>query len=300
MEGDAVADVPYFDQVTINPDRGTSPVGLTSSNNVIRFRVFSDVHNPDVSVSCAIDGANAPVSHIGGVVYEITPSLSGGTAAGTAKTLKISVTNDTGSYPASSDKGMELLVFPDGQTFGKWEDIRLNEIRTTDGDAIELYNTSTYPVVIAGMRIRKDKDRIFTVPGYMVMKANGFAVLGCDDDVYAGGSYLALGTVSNGLSGTKALLLELRRPKLADDPDGANGTNIDSFVNTTIAAPNKDNWDNNAGVEKPIPVAAGRKTDGSGDWYTFSAASIGASNSGSTVTTTRFTRTYSQAGGSDE
>jgi hypothetical protein len=215
--------------------------------------------------------------------------------------LKISVTNDIGTFPAAGDKGFEVLVFPSGQTFGKWGDIRINEIRTTSGDGIELYNTSPNPVVVAGMRIRKDKDRIFTIPGYMVMKGNGFAVLGCDDDVPMGAGYLVLGTVSNGLSGTKALLLELRRPKLVGDPDGANGTNIDSFVNTRLATPDKDNWDDNAGVELPIPVGAGRATDGAGEWYVFSGMSIGMSNSNSVPDTSKkFTRRYSQAGGSDE
>lgn len=281
LAADAVADKPYITNVVINPDKPTA--GLTPTDNVIRFSVYHDVHGAAPTVT----SGNGSVTPVSGVVYEVKPSLSG-SSAGTAATITMTASNSQGSYAES----VSVLVYPAGQSFGAYGDIRLNEIYTQSSDAIELYNTSDKPVVIAGMRIRKNKDRIFTIPGYMVMKAKGFAVLGCNGKNYTGDA-LNLGTVSNGLSGSKSLLIELRKPK--EEGDETNSVNIDDFVNIakSVSAPNKDSaWDTDGLIEHDFECA-GRHPDGSGGWYKLNVPTIGKTNSTATRGSA-FTQSYNQ------
>lgn len=278
---DAVADKPYITSVVINPDNPMT--GLTPSENVVWFSVYRDVH----SAAPTIVSGNGSVSHVSGVVYEIRPLLSG-SAAGTTTAITLTASNAQGSC----EEKVTVLVYPAGQSFGAYDDIRLNEIYTKSDDAIELYNTSDKPVVIAGMRIRKNKDRIFTVPGYMVMKAGGYAVLGCNGKDYDGDA-LNLGTVANGLSGSKSLLIELRKPK--EEGDDTNSVNIDDFVNIakSVSNPNKDSaWDTDNLIEFDFECA-GRHPDGSDGWYVLNTPTIGKTNSSATKGLS-FTQSFNQ------
>ncbi len=290
LKEDAVACPPYIANIAINPDKAT-PTGLTPGDNIIRFKVYYDAHSAEPSVV----SSNGNPAKTGGMWY-VMPTLSG-SAAGTETTITLTASNAAG---LTSEK-ITVLAFAAGTTFGTYSDIRLNEIRTSTKDGIELYNTSSKPVVIAGMRIRKNKDRIFTVPGYMVMKAGGYAVLGCNGKDYstAGTAYLNLGTVANGLSGSKSLLIELRKPKI--EGDLTNSTNIDAFVNiaTSVAYPDKNSaWDTENLVQWPITNGAGRAPNGSGAWYLFSTDTMGASNP-TTSSGSKFTQTYHQDGTDD-
>ncbi len=289
---DAVACPPYIANIKINPDKPAT--GLTPEDNIIQFSVYYDAYSAAPSVSSTM----GTPSKIEGIVWQIKPTLTG-SSTGTENTITLTATNATGPYASK----ITVLGFSAATTFDTYGKIRINEIRTSTKDGIELYNTSSQPVVIGGMRIRKNKDSLFIIPGYMVMKGYGYAVLGCNGKDYSttGTAYLNLGTVANGLSGSKSLLIELRKPKI--EGDLTNSTNIDSFVNisTSVASPNKDStWDIDNFVEKAIGdgQSVGRKPDGTGPWYLFTntTTSMGASNSASINAGTAFTQTYHQDG----
>lgn len=295
-KADAVADGAYLHAIHFNP-ASAEPTGITAgSGNLITVEAFSDAFSAISSVKIFVNGAETPMTLTGDdtFTYQASPSFSGNSA-----TVKIEIENDI----ATDKKEFEVKIYPGGTAFGSPTEIRLNEI-ATKSDWIEIYNPSSKPVAIGGMRIRKNKDRIFTIPSHMTLDAGGFGILKfkvTDPSSYTdpGSSYLLLGAVTNGLSGSKSLLIELRRRKV-DGED--NSTNIDSFVNitTTDKAPNKDSaWDveGAAAIEYEITASAGRKPDGSGDWYTFESSNTkGSSNAGST-TDKKFTQKYHQTPG---
>ncbi len=284
LAADAEATAPYIANIVINPD--SPDEGLTPSKNVLQFSVYSDVHNPSVTVECSLGTA----VHVSGTIYRVSPNLSSTAANGKETAITLTAVNDTGT----SKEDIKVYAFQEGQEFGSYDKICLNEILTKDGDAIELYNKSDKPVVIGGMRIRKNKDKIFAIPGYMVLRAGGYAVLGCNGKGYTGASALNLGTVSNGISGSKSLLIELRRRKI-DNED--NTPNVDYFVNinTTYTRPDKDSpWDmEGASYYQHTFSGAGRHPDGTGSWFILTPATIGSSNASATKGA-QFTQSYNQ------
>ena len=149
-----------------------------------------------------------------------------------------------------------------------------NEVNA-DAKYIELYNPAEGDIDLSGYKIFKnnegflqnsDKTADFVIAEGTILKAGGFAVLGCKGNKITH-SALDLGVSATGVSGAKSLLLELV---------DKTGKRVDYFVNSAFEKPRAvDAWDDTP--EHSFEVAA-RYPDAT-KWYTAAVATPGASNS---------------------
>ena len=149
-----------------------------------------------------------------------------------------------------------------------------NEVNA-DAKYIELYNPAEGDIDLSGYKIFKnnegflqnsDKTADFVIAEGTILKAGGFAVLGCKGNKITH-SALDLGVSATGVSGAKSLLLELV---------DKTGKRVDYFVNSGFEKPRAvDAWDDTP--EHSFEVAA-RYPDAT-KWYTAAVATPGASNS---------------------
>ncbi|MBQ5879042.1 MAG: CotH kinase family protein, partial [Alistipes sp.] len=140
---------------------------------------------------------------------------------------------------------------------------------------IELYNPAEGDIDLSGYKIFKnnegflqnsDKTADFVIAEGTILKAGGFAVLGCKGNKITH-SALDLGVSATGVSGAKSLLLELV---------DKTGKRVDYFVNSAFEKPRAvDAWDDTP--EHSFEVAA-RYPDAT-KWYTAAVPTPGASNS---------------------
>ena len=149
-----------------------------------------------------------------------------------------------------------------------------NEVNA-DAKYIELYNPAEGDIDLSGYKIFKnnegflqnsDKTADFVIAEGTILKAGGFAVLGCKGNKITH-SALDLGVSATGVSGSKSLLLELV---------DKTGKRVDYFVNSAFEKPRAvDAWDDTP--EHSFEVAA-RYPDAA-KWYTAAVPTPGASNS---------------------
>ena len=149
-----------------------------------------------------------------------------------------------------------------------------NEVNA-DAKYIELYNPAEGDIDLSGYKIFKnnegylqnsDKTADFVIAEGTILKAGGFAVLGCKGNKITH-SALDLGVSATGVSGAKSLLLELV---------DKTGKRVDYFVNSAFEKPRAvDAWDDTP--EHSFEVAA-RYPDAA-KWYTAAVPTPGASNS---------------------
>ncbi|MBQ5394578.1 MAG: CotH kinase family protein, partial [Alistipes sp.] len=149
-----------------------------------------------------------------------------------------------------------------------------NEVNA-DAKYIELYNPAEGDIDLSGYKIFKnnegflqnsDKTADFVIAEGTILKAGGFAVLGCKGNKITH-SALDLGVSATGVSGAKSLLLELV---------DKTGKRVDYFVNSGFEKPRAvDAWDDTP--EHSFEVAA-RYPDAA-KWYTAAVPTPGASNS---------------------
>ena len=152
--------------------------------------------------------------------------------------------------------------------------VLFNEVNA-DAKYIELYNPAEGDIDLSGYKIFKnnegylqnsDKTADFVIAEGTILKAGGFAVLGCKGNKITH-SALDLGVSATGVSGAKSLLLELV---------DKTGKRVDYFVNSGFEKPRAvDAWDDTP--EHSFEVAA-RYPDAT-KWYTAAVATPGASNS---------------------
>ena len=152
--------------------------------------------------------------------------------------------------------------------------VLFNEVNA-DAKYIELYNPAEGDIDLSGYKIFKnnegylqnsDKTADFVIAEGTILKAGGFAVLGCKGNKITH-SALDLGVSATGVSGAKSLLLELV---------DKTGKRVDYFVNSGFEKPRAvDAWDDTP--EHSFEVAA-RYPDAT-KWYTAAVPTPGASNS---------------------
>jgi hypothetical protein len=268
FKADAVPDGPYLANLRLNP--GSSiPQGITAGQNTIGVGAYTDEYSTLSSVKLSVGGATVDMTPSGdGFTYTASLPFSGQTA-----TITIEAQN---AQPTGEVLSAEVMVFPAGTTFDEQKCVMLNEI-DTKAESIELYNSSSKPVSLVGMYIRKNKDKIFTIPSNMVLKGGGYAVLGFKDNDFSNTNPdLYLGTISNGLSGKKSLLVDLR------DAD-KNDLDLFSNVSASGGTPSRyAEWDMTGAqyIEREIDVVGRHPDAGLSNtaWYQLDAATPGKTN----------------------
>lgn len=167
----------------------------------------------------------------------------------------------------SGDDDEEPVVPPVSGT--DYNVVKLNELNGND-KYIELYNTSDEEVEIAGLKIRKDAEKvIYVAPAGTKMAAKGFLVLSSTDNEvdYSKG-------FTGGLSADKSVQIELLSP---DDEQ------VDLFRNLSVSK--GESWGEKDGKyngKSPEKRSFARNQDGTGKWYVMDATSGGA-NAGATI-----------------